>query len=179
MPFIEDNPIKGYPVDAETVLAIGEFTIRMNLLEKFYFENNADDTKVLNCPVYCRYSSETEGYANRFRDCLLQYFSVKNQSINESGVNKLLFSSKRVYSEKSYPNLFPYLRKEIDDIGYCMLCIRRLRDNMLHGEKDVFCLNENNYLIQAANDVLRVLTQWNRCLDAQSIVKNGKSFFEE
>jgi hypothetical protein len=43
---------------------------------------------------------------------------------------------------------------EIDNIIGCLLIVQRIRNNMMHGLKDICDLNEQLELFQAANEVL-------------------------
>lgn len=150
-----------YGVDEKTIFGIGDFTINWNLFEHYYLNNNGSMDAIANMDLCGFDYSDTP---NRFRSLLILYIMKKGdvitstESITESHINSFLFPSGK--GTKYVPAILSYIKGDNDDIHNCLLCICRLRNNLLHGEKEIWTINEQCELISAATDVLTMMTNY-------------------
>jgi len=142
------------------VRIIGLFTIYWNLFECL-FNNCCANYKSIN-------SLNLEGLdfedkPMMFRNELSDYIMKKEllssvSDINEEHVKKYLFT--KVAKQSSCINDAYMFLKGNDDIHRCLICIYRIRNNLLHGEKDIWKISEQYKLLSSAVNILLVFHKW-------------------
>ena len=142
-----------YNVLEETVFEIGKFTINWNLFEHYYQKNNAKPEKIkkLNLDIF-----EFDDTVEHFRNELIKFISDYNRVIDDMAINEFLFHNERIPPWSV--DIKEYLKYKNDDIHNGLLCIYRIRNNLLHGEKEIWTINHQCNLIKAATAVLEIMT---------------------
>ena len=141
-----------YGFQPETVTVIGEFTICWNQFELQYCETFAKPQKILNLD-FSQLADSLSPLVTTFKSELLLWFKLVNVAVDDDGVKRVMFSINN--DGKQYRDgIVKYLSSDSTDINLCLLCIERIRNNLLHGLKDVYRLDEQAALLQSAVNIL-------------------------
>lgn len=150
---------KDYGVSEEMVQEIGRFTINWNLFEHYYMENEAKNGKIEHGIDLT--GIDFKDKMELFREELIDFITVwNNRTIDRESVDEILFH-KQEKNPKRISRITDYLQKRNNNDRSGLICIYRFRNNLLHGEKDIWNINHQYKLIKAANNVLEVLTNAN------------------
>jgi hypothetical protein len=148
-----------YDLDCKTVLVIGEFAILWAQAELLFWKNDANP-KCIHKWVDKFFMSKTD-IADEFWDL---YESIK-QSINsylgcidDDIIRSKILNKQR---ERRIEEHLCYIRKFLKDDGHyphgLFLYIYRIRNNMFHGEKDVYTLDKQLEIFIPINKMLTYL----------------------
>ena len=145
--------IKGYDLNNELIVEIGKFAVLWNLFEANYFEYKCTPKRIMEMCDYksvCIEKQESLAKAlNDRREWLEQLYA----DFIVSG----LYSDDRHPTEDEIKHIKAFLKQEGNTICGCLLCVSRIRNNMMHGLKDVEKLNDQIEIFKAANGVLESL----------------------
>ena len=151
--------IAGQRVNNDIVTEIGKFAILWNHFEHFYCNNRHGLAK--NIKIVADSIKIDEEKMNIFREALNNRMESRfentityvSQGLHPTGSNK---SSKenKLYMEKFINN-----DNNQNNIIGCLLVIGRIRNNMMHGLKDISELNGQLELFQSINGVLEDLSK--------------------
>ena len=144
-----------YQLQSNIINVIGEFVIHWSLFEEFYQGRNANPMKIkgLNLSIF-DFGDKPE----RFRILLCDHIKQRGLRVDEEGIFKVLFTAT---GDKGWlPTAKEFILGNSDDAHDCLICVYRIRNNLLHGEKEIFSLRSQKDLIQSASDILSVMTGW-------------------
>ena len=145
--------IKGYNLNNELIVEIGKFSILWNLFEANYFGYKCTPKSIMekyDCiPVSSEKQQPLAKALNDRREDLRQRY----HEFIENG----LYSDDRSPRRDEIRYIEAFLKQEGDTICGCLLCVSRIRNNMMHGLKDVEKLNDQLEIFKAANGVLESL----------------------
>ncbi len=145
--------IKGYNLNDELIMEIGKFAVLWNLFEKNYCNNNCSADKIKN---ECKNLSVSKDSQAALAKALMDMESW-------IGIPCKVFIIYGLYSDNRQPNaneikhIEAFLEQKDDTIVGCLLCVYRIRNNMMHGLKDVEGLNNQFEIFKAASKVLEEL----------------------
>ena len=145
--------IKGHNLDDELIIEIGKFAVLWNLFEK---EHCQYDYKLKKIEFICGHVSASQDKQAALADALNQRSSWYNQLYVDC-ISRDLFSDDRGPKESELKYIESFLKREDDTLCGCLLCIYRIRCNMMHGLKEVETLNSQLAIFKAANGVLEDL----------------------
>ena len=152
--------IAGYTVRNNVVTEIGKFAILWNCFEHFICDNNCNIFKIINIGKSINID---EAKMNMLREAVknrMELFGVDSTSYVVDGLYP--DGSKKAHKEENQRDIEQHMKQFIDNnaakpaIG-CLLVISRIRNNMMHGLKDVSDLGKQLELFQAVNGVLEDL----------------------
>ena len=151
--------IAGQRVNNDIVTEIGKFAILWNHFEHFYCNNKHSLAKNINIVADSIKIDEEkmnifrEALNNRMESRFENTITYVSQGLHPTGSNK---SSKenKLYMEKFINN-----DNNQNNIIGCLLVIGRIRNNMMHGLKDISELNGQLELFQSINGVLEDLSK--------------------
>ena len=146
---LEEN----YGVTAQTINAIGRFTINWFLFENQYLKNHAsfDAIYSLNLGIFDYSNEETD-----FKENLVGYLNTRYSQIDEKAIMEALFTDDK--KSEQIRRILSYLCNKEESINTCVFCIYRIRNNMFHGEKAIWSINNQLELIESATNLLEVFT---------------------
>ena len=149
--------IKGYEIKDETVLEIGKFAILWNSFENSWCKND------------CKAGELKEVAKNIFMDSYYQVEFAQElrrrcESFGQSKEDYVKNSLHPRNARKSLPEneklMLRFIKQEVEDEGDrdlvcgCLLVIQRIRNNLMHGLKEINMLDGQIKLFRTANAVL-------------------------
>ena len=146
--------IKGRNLKNETVLEIGKFAILWNCFEKEYCNNNCKAAVIREKANLIQIDIGTQA---NFADVINKRRITLGQSITEYITNGLHGENAHGSPETDMNTMCKFLEQSGDYdelVCGCLLVIRRIRNNMMHGLKAVSELNKQIELFRSANEVL-------------------------
>ncbi len=146
--------IKGRNLENETVLEIGKFAILWNCFEKEYCNNNCKAAVIREKANLIQIDIGTQA---NFADVINKRRIILGQSITEYITNGLHGKNAHGSLETDMNTMCKFLEQSGDYdelVCGCLLVIRRIRNNMMHGLKAVSELNKQIELFRSANEVL-------------------------
>ncbi len=142
--------IKGYDLNDELIVEIGKFAVLWNLFEKNHCNYNTTPAKIVEVCGYASVSEEKQAaLAKALNDRRLWFEQLYNDFIVGG-----LYSDDRSPKPEEINHIETFLKQEGNGICGCLLCVSRIRNNMMHGLKDVEKLNSQLEIFKAANGVL-------------------------
>ena len=145
----------------ETIEAIGRFTITWNLFEHNYL-NNKGSEKALSELSFSPIDDETMTVLNElieyFRRSLLDYYRFDQQVFDDHLIIEKFYHSKMTRSSHVL-QIKDFLNYENSDLKACLYAICRIRNNLLHGEKDIYSIDGQRNLINTASEILAFLNK--------------------
>lgn len=152
--------INHYDVDEEVVMEIGKFAILWNLYESTYYQYNCNKKDMGEmCKHYFDCDKELQ---LKLRDELIKWADAHNRELINIVTNGL-FSEQTVPAkkwEKKYIKKFLTQDETATDSAKlygCLLTIYRIRNNFMHGLKDIATLKNQLDLFKAVNSILEAL----------------------
>lgn len=147
-----DN-IEKFFIENETVSVIGEFSIVWAMMEEKYFDKDCNAGK-LNRTTVLQANVTLADHAKKIKESLKLYYS----SYDDSHILKLLnFRRKDSFNLRVQYFLMTDLQN-LDENVFCALCICfRIRNNLFHGEKVFYMLNNQRSLIADCSAFLNEL----------------------
>ena len=146
--------IKGRNLKNKTVLEIGKFAILWNCFEKEYCNNNCKAAVIREKANLIQIDIGTQA---KFADVINKRRIKLGQSITEYITNGLHGENAHGSPETDMNTMCKFLEKcgDYDELVCgCLLVIRRIRNNMMHGLKAVSELDKQIELFRSANEVL-------------------------
>ena len=146
--------IKGRNLKNKTVLEIGKFAILWNCFEKEYCNNNCKATVIREKANLIQIDIGTQA---NFADVINKRRIILGQSITEYITNGLHGKNAHGSPETDMNTMCKFLEQSGDYdelVCGCLLVIRRIRNNMMHGLKAVSELDKQIELFRSANEVL-------------------------
>lgn len=146
--------IKGRNLKNETVLEIGKFAILWNCFEKEYCNNNCKAAVIREKANLIQIDIGTQA---KFADVINKRRIKLGQSITEYITNGLHGENAHGSPETDMNTMCKFLEQcgDYDELVCgCLLVIRRIRNNMMHGLKAVSELDKQIKLFRSANEVL-------------------------
>jgi len=142
--------IKGYDLNDELIVEIGKFAVLWNLFEKNYFGYKCFPKKIMEmCDCISVSIEKQESLAKALND-RREWFGQLYHDFILNG----LYTDDRSPAEDEINHIEAFLKQEGNTICGCLLCVSRIRNNMMHGLKDVEKLNSQLEIFKAANGVL-------------------------
>ena len=146
--------IKGRNLKNETVLEIGKFATLWNCFEKEYCNNNCKAAVIREKANLIQIDIGTQA---KFADVINKRRIKLGQSITEYITNGLHGENAHGSPETDMNTMCKFLEQcgDYDELVCgCLLVIRRIRNNMMHGLKAVSELDKQIELFRSANEVL-------------------------
>lgn len=153
-----------FQITQETIQSVGEFSINWSLFEKYYCDCFCKPWKIDEIIDFSPYEEKIVPLIPKFRTLMNAWFKYQNKEINDDGVSDILYTEENEGSNYR-SRIVSFLTSDSTSVVDCMLCIERLRNNLLHGEKEAFELNRQRELIETATSILYVLTNWDACMN--------------
>ena len=145
--------IKGYDLSNELIIEIGKFAVLWNLFEKNHCNYNTTPAKIVKVCDYVSVSVEKQSaLAKALNDRRLCFEQLYTDFIVGG-----LYSDDRHPQKAEINHIEAFLKQEDNTFYGCMLCISRIRNNLMHGLKDVETLNTQLDIFKAANGILESL----------------------
>lgn len=145
--------IKGYELNDELIVEIGKFAVLWNLFEKTYCHNNCSPAKIINISNDFSVNAEKQANLAKALNDRREWFYLACSDFIVGG----LYSDNRPPKENEREYVEAFLEQETDSQCGCLLCVYRIRNNLMHGLKDVETLNNQLEIFKAANGVLEEL----------------------
>lgn len=146
--------MKGNNLNDKTVLEIGKFAILWNCFEKEYCNNNCKAAVIREKANLIQIDIGTQA---KFADVINKRRIKLWQSITEYITNGLHGENAHGSPETDMNTMCKFLEQcgDYDELVCgCLLVIRRIRNNMMHGLKAVSELDKQIKLFRSANEVL-------------------------
>lgn len=148
--------IKDYELNDKLVVEIGKFAILWNLFEKNYCNCFCKEQIIYSISGRIYISDESQRrfakVLNRRRKCFGQDY--------DDYTNYSLYSENKRAKSEDLNSIEAFLKQDDGDTtAGCLISILRIRNNMMHGLKDVSQLDNQLELFKAANEVLESL-EW-------------------
>lgn len=143
--------VKNYELSDNLIAEIGKFTILWNIFEKIHCNFNCNITKIQATCKYLRIDKEKQAKLAEVLNARRIWF----EQLYKDYIARNLYSKDRHPREEEIKSIETFLKQDGADFTLgCLLCICRIRNNMMHGLKDVETLNEQISIFQAANEIL-------------------------
>lgn len=142
--------IKGYELSDELIVEIGKFAVLWNLFEKDYCGYHCTPNTIIEACEYISISNEKQVVLAKALNARRLWFDQLYHNFILSG----LYSDDRHPKEDEIKYIESFLKQEADTTCGCLLCISRIRNNLMHGLKDVETLNSQLEIFRAANGIL-------------------------
>lgn len=143
--------VKNYEFSDNLIAEIGKFAILWNIFEKIHCNFNCNITKIKDaCKYLCIDKVKQAKLAKTLNAHRIWFEQLRTDYIVEK-----LYSNDRHPTEEEIQSIETFLKQDGDNLIYgCILCIYRIRNNMMHGLKDIETLNEQIGIFQAVNEIL-------------------------
>lgn len=147
--------LERYEISEDTIITIGEFSILWCRFEQVYFSMNATSIKLSKLANQIQIDK-------KFSEL---YTSVKSNSIKYLGCTDELTIQNRIYSERNpgkddeRQHIYNFLNgnsSQTDWIG-CLLYIQRIRNNLFHGLKELYSLNDQKEMFISICELLNYI----------------------
>ena len=144
--------IKNMEFNDDVVSETGRFAILWNFFENNYFDNTCGDKKIVQKSK--KLVADAEKLAS------FQQVLHERQNLQEKSVERYIADGlfpKNAQHKKPELDVFmkEFMKQEKElSLAGCLLIIYRIRNNLMHGLKDIRDLNEQLVLFRAASDVL-------------------------
>ncbi len=145
--------IKGYNLDDELIMEIGKFAVLWNLFEKNYCNNNCSSKTIVDACNNITVSKDSQAALAKALNKIRSWFEL----LYYDYIMKGLYSSNRRPKAYEIKYINAFLKQEGNTICGCLLCVYRIRNNMMHGLKNVDELNNQLEIFKTANKVLEEL----------------------
>ena len=142
--------IKGYDLSDELIVEVGKFALLWNLFERTYCHCECTPSEIINI---CGSVSVDKGKQAALAKALNQRRSWFDQLYTDFIIGGM-YSYTRPPKEDEINYIEAFLKQEDDSVCGCLLCASRIRNNLMHGLKDVETLNSQLDIFKAANSVL-------------------------
>ncbi len=145
--------IKGYDLNDELIVEIGKLAVLWNLFEKNYCCYKCTPAKIMEiCDCISVGKEKQSALAKALNDRRLWFEQLYTDFIVGG-----LYSDNRHPKEDEINHIKAFLKQEDNTFYGCMLCVSRIRNNLMHGLKDVDTLNAQLDIFKAANGILESL----------------------
>lgn len=145
--------IKGYNLSDDLIVEIGKFAVLWNLFESEYCNYNCNHSKIKRI---CGYIVVSEDKQHNFAQVLNGRRLIYGQTYAEY-IQNGLYSENRAPNSDEKVQIEKFLNQESDSLCGCLDCVFRIRNNMMHGLKNVEMLNDQIEIFKAANGVLEAI----------------------
>lgn len=136
----------------ETILEIGRFAVLWNLFERSYFRRRCNACKIKNNADRFRIDSNIQEH---FAKQLNARCELLGQDIHVYVRKSLHDIEGENLNEEYVAEMVRFLQYPSDDTTCgCLLAVCRIRNNLMHGIKDIKELDDQIELFRAANEVL-------------------------
>lgn len=144
--------IKGCELKNETVLEIGRFAILWNCFERDCCNNNCNPSSIKKISGSIQLDMEKqENLANVLNERRSWFGQLESDYVE----NSLHPGNARNSSEYDMAIMCRFLEQSGNNLACgCLLVIHRIRNNLMHGLKRLYQLDEQIELFRAANEVL-------------------------
>ncbi len=142
--------IKGYDLNDELITEIGKFAILWNLFEKNHCNYKATPARIIEVCDYLSVSVEKQAALAKALNARRFWFD----QLYTDFITGDLYSDSRQPNKNEINHIKEFLKQEGNTICGCLLCISRIRNNLLHGIKDVEKLNTQIEIFKSANHIL-------------------------
>ena len=143
--------IEDHCINNNTVDAIGQFAIVWGLVEERYFNMCCNARKLYNTKVVYT-NKELSLAADQLKHSLLEHYVTIEKIREHLNLRK---------NDKYFEQIMPFLsldNAEEDEKIYSALCLCfRIRNNLFHGEKVFYLLNQQKTIIDSASAFLNEL----------------------
>lgn len=143
----------------ETIETIGRFTITWNLFEHNYMKNKGSEKAISDIPFSPIDEGDRETFYDlieTFRRSVIEYYGANQQEFDDALIKMWFYHSGYGAHITEIKDFFNY---ENNDLKACLYAICRIRNNLLHGEKDVFSINYQAKMVDAASEVLAFMNR--------------------
>lgn len=149
--------IKGFDLQAETILEVGKFTILWNWFERSWCKNHCNPHEINKIANTIHIDNKIRAH---FAKVLNERRHLFNQLVPEY-VNESLHPNR---ANKSSDESLKFMQSFMEQAGDkqtlgCLLVLYRIRNNLMHGLKLIEELNGQTELFQAANAVLESMVE--------------------
>lgn len=145
--------IKEFDLSDELITEIGKFAILWNLFEKGYFGYKCTPKKIMEiCDCVSVSIEKQKALAKALNDRRVWFEQLYHDFILNG-----LYSDDRSPTEDEINHIETFLKQEDSTTCGCLLCISRIRNNLMHGLKDAEMLNKQLEIFKAANGILESL----------------------
>lgn len=144
--------IKNYNLDDELILEIGKFSVLWNCFERFQCSNSCSPNKIKTICANISIEKDKEGVLATVLNKRRSFYNMiipeyVQQGLSSIGARQPQEEDKRLMEE--------FLEQSVDDLTCgCLLTIYRIRNNLMHGLKQIEDLNTQLDLFKAVNEVL-------------------------
>ena len=145
----------------ETIEAIGCFTITWNLFEHNYMKNKGSETAISELsfsPIDEENTIVLNELIESFRRSLLDYYRFDQQVSDDHSIIEIFYHSK-ITGRSHVLQIKDFLNFENSDLKACLYAICRIRNNLLHGEKDIYSIDGQRNIINTASEILAFLNK--------------------
>ena len=152
------NIIENYCIQNETITAIGQFAVLWGMVEEQYFDKFCKEQKIERIEIV-KVSDSTVALAKGIKTALISHYGVQNTN----SIYEYLRLRKTVSVASKIVRQFIECEgcPEKEMVRAALFICFRIRNNMFHGEKVFWCLNEQKELIDACSGFLNALLEGN------------------
>ena len=144
--------IRNYNLDDELIIEIGRFSVLWNCFERFQCNNSCNPNSI---KAICAKISIEKDKEVALATVLNKRRSFYNMIISEYVQQGLSPTGARQPQEDDKRFMEEFLKQSGDDLTCgCLLTIYRIRNNLMHGLKQIEDLNTQLDLFKAVNEVL-------------------------
>lgn len=145
--------IKGYDLNNELIMELGKFAVLWNLFEKNHCYYNCNPEAIIYACNYIRVSKDSQAELAKALNDMQSRLEIPRHEF----IINVLYSNSRNPKADEIQYIEAFLNEENDSIKGCLLSVYRIRNNMMHGLKNIEGLNNQLEIFKAANKVLEEL----------------------
>lgn len=145
--------IKGYDLNNELIMELGKFAVFWNLFEKNHCKYKCSFKAIKKACSYITVSKDSQAAFAKALNNMRWWFDL----VNSDFVSNVLYSTDRQPTGEESQYIKEFLDEGNDSPIGCLLCVYRVRNNMMHGIKSIEGLNDQFDIFKAANKVLEEL----------------------
>ena len=144
--------IRNYNLDDELIIEIGRFSVLWNCFERFQCNNSGNPNSI---KAICAKISIDKDKEVALTTVLNKRRSFYNMIVSDYVQQGLFPTGARQPQEDDKRLMEEFLEQSGDDLTCgCLLTIYRIRNNLMHGLKQIEDLNNQLNLFKAVNEVL-------------------------
>lgn len=145
-----------YGLEKETIYTLGEFSILWCYFEQKIFNSEANPSKMLNWARRQEFTFELITLCENIKEKAIIYLN----GIDDTTIETRIYSLNRLPNDEHHKLISDFLKGNTDNslLG-CSLFILRIRNNMFHGIKDIFTLNDQREMFMGINAFLQFILE--------------------
>ncbi len=147
------NAIESHCIDNDTITSIGQFAVLWGMLEQEYFDKGCTNKKLQSMSI-ASFNADMVARATEIKNNLVSYYGSVDTVAEKLCIRN---GDKKAFYDKVIQLLEDRSIDEKDRIHAAVCLCFRIRNNLFHGEKTFWVLNQQKGIIDSCSGFLNAL----------------------